>query len=294
MASPLWIKRNGQCLRETTLYQSYPEQNKVTCVCAHVYLQKCSAVELLVAVLAIVLLLALHLSCMRTQMLSQIVLATEHASTHLQANACKLWDESTEICVNVHLATQLKLLYNCNYDNPATIKQILLPVLCHWHRVFTSLPDMGVRGVGCHHTLSGLHGAPDGTCGWTASCSVCMSMASVLQHIPDSCDVWWFKAREERKGDHWNSCSPVCVYMWRARVPLSGQRASHSGQEYVSPSKWITRRCRSRLDFSLKFFAQSTHSKSPPCKHKTFWTSQHKLCDSYPLHMAESRNKNEW
>lgn len=57
---------------------------------AHVYLQKCSAMELLVAVLTVVLFLALHLSRVCAQMLSQVVLATEHASTHLQANACKL------------------------------------------------------------------------------------------------------------------------------------------------------------------------------------------------------------
>jgi hypothetical protein len=72
---------------------------------------------------------------------------------------------------------------------------------------------------------------------------------------------------------NWSSYLPVCVYMCRARVPLSGQRASHSGQEYVSPSKWITRRCRSRLDFNLKLFMQSTHSNSPPCKHATLWTT---------------------
>lgn len=78
----------------------------------------------------------------------------------------------------------------------------------------------------------------------------------------------------ERAAGNWSSYSPVCVYMCRARVPLSGQRASHSGQEYVSPSKWITRRCRSRLDFNLKFFAQSTHSNSPPCKHMIYYEQQ--------------------
>ena len=132
---------------------------------------------------------------------------------------------------------------------------------------------MDVRGVGCHHTLSGSRGAPGGTCGWTVSCSACMNMASVLQQYLTQvmCD----NLQQQRRGDHWNLCSPVCVYMWRARVPLSGQRASHSGHEYVSPSKWMTRRCRSRLDFSLKFFAQSTHSKSPPYKRKTFWASKH-------------------
>jgi hypothetical protein len=57
---------------------------------------------------------------------------------------------------------------------------------------------MGVRGVGCHHTLSGSHGAPGGICDWIASCSVCTNMASVLQHIPDSCDLWWLKVRDER------------------------------------------------------------------------------------------------
>jgi hypothetical protein len=93
--TPIWLltcesMRNCQCFGERTLDQSYPEWHMVTCVCAHVYLQKCSAMELLVAVLAIVLLLALHLSCMCTQMLPQVVLATEHASTHLRAKACKV------------------------------------------------------------------------------------------------------------------------------------------------------------------------------------------------------------
>ena len=82
--------RNHQCFGKRTLDQSYPEWNKVTCVRPHVYLQKCSAMELLVAVLTIVLFLALHLSRVCTQMLSQVVLATEHASTHLQANAYEL------------------------------------------------------------------------------------------------------------------------------------------------------------------------------------------------------------
>lgn len=41
--------------------------------------------ELLVAMLTVVFLLALHLASVCTQMLTQVVLATEHASTHLQA-----------------------------------------------------------------------------------------------------------------------------------------------------------------------------------------------------------------
>jgi hypothetical protein len=86
---PCESMRSHQCFGESTLDQSEPVWNKVTCVCAHVYLQKCSAMELLVAVLTIVLFLALHLPRMCAQMLSQVVLATEHTSTHLQANACK-------------------------------------------------------------------------------------------------------------------------------------------------------------------------------------------------------------
>lgn len=149
---------------------------------------------------------------------------------------------------------------------------------------------MGVRGVGCHHTLSGSHGAPDGTCDWIVSYSACMNMASILQQyvIQVMCD----DLQQQRRGDHWNSCSPVCVYMWRARVPLSGQRASHSGHEYVSPSKWMTRRCRSRLDFNLKFFAQSTHSKSPPYKQKTFWASKHNCATVTILPMWHSQEMN--
>jgi len=67
---PCESMRNHQCFGKRTLDQSYPEWNKVTCVRAHVYLQKCSAMELLVAVLTIVLFLALHLSRVRAQMLS--------------------------------------------------------------------------------------------------------------------------------------------------------------------------------------------------------------------------------
>jgi hypothetical protein len=41
--------------------------------------------EFLVAVLAVVLLIMLHLSCMCTQMLTKVVLAAEREPTHLQA-----------------------------------------------------------------------------------------------------------------------------------------------------------------------------------------------------------------
>jgi len=67
---PCESMRNHQCFGKRTLDQSYPEWNKVTCVRAHVYLQKCSAMELLVAMLTIVLFLALHLSRVCAQMLS--------------------------------------------------------------------------------------------------------------------------------------------------------------------------------------------------------------------------------
>lgn len=186
--TPIWLlpyesMRNHQCFGKRTLDQSNPEWKKVTCVRTHVYLQKCSAMELLVAVLTIVLFLALHLSRMCAQMLSQVVLAAEHASTHLQANACKLLRCITKylcectpsIKTDIMVTQQLQNRHYCQL---------------YWHRPVISLPDMGVRGVGCHHTLSGSRGAPGGTCGWTVSCSGCMNMASVLQQylIQVMCD----------------------------------------------------------------------------------------------------------
>jgi hypothetical protein len=73
---------------------SHTENNKLTRVCAHVYLQQSGAMELLVAMLAVVFLLALHLACMCTQMFTQVVLATKHASTHLQAKYANFRDGS--------------------------------------------------------------------------------------------------------------------------------------------------------------------------------------------------------
>lgn len=165
------------------------------------------------------------------------------------------------ICTYTTTNFMVLKLFNCFYDNPVTEKEInwfrkrhycvmsvvyLARVWRAWVAITSCLDHVALQVVLATELLLA-------TCAW-----IWLQPCKMFKFKSQSCAVWW---RE------WlNSYLPVCVYICRAKVPLSGQRASHSGQEYVSPSKWITRRCRSRLDFSLKFFAQSIHSNSPPCK----------------------------
>jgi len=175
--------RNHQCFGKRTLDQSYPEWNKVTCVCAHVYLQKCSAMELLVAVLTIVLFLALHLSRVRAQMLSQVVLATEHASTHLQANACKLLRCITRYLCECTPSIKTDITASC----------MLLAQACYlvtWH--------------GCEG-----RGLPSHPVWITWRSRWYLRLNCFLQRvheygfnpatIRDSSDVWWLTATKERR-----------------------------------------------------------------------------------------------
>ena len=144
---------------------------------------------------------------------------------------------------------------------------------------------MGVRDVGCHHTLSGSHGAPGGTSGWIVSCSACMNMASVLQHTLDSSDVWWLKATEDRRPLElmltcvcvhvasqgalvWTTC--LTFWTWVC-VTFQVDDAS------VSLQTWL----------QFEVFCTIHTFKVTSLKQKILWTSQHKQCHSYhSAHMA--------
>lgn len=96
-------------------------------------------------------------------------------------------------------------------------------------------PDTGATALACRRSQSGLCAAPSGTCGWTSCRNDCTCTALNLTRariLISKLFKYIIVVEIKLMAVDFNIWKhpPVWVYMWRASVPLSGQRASHSGQ----------------------------------------------------------------